>query len=169
MAIFDLVLLILLGGFVLFGLWFGFIHALGSLVGIAAGAFIAGHYYLGLASWGSFIWGDGDLGKVISFVIILIFVNRLVGLVFYFFDRMFEFVTFIPFLSGINRLAGGLLGFLEGAFTLGLVLFFIARYPINEWLTLQLQNSSITPWFVTMAKFLAPLLPELLRQLKSVI
>ncbi len=64
MALFDLILIIILGGFVLFGLWFGFIHTLGSLLGIVVGAFVAGHYYSGFADWGSFIWGGGDLGYV---------------------------------------------------------------------------------------------------------
>jgi uncharacterized membrane protein required for colicin V production len=169
MALFDVILLILLGGFVLFGLWFGFIHTLGSLLGIIAGAFIAGHYYSGFASWGSFIWGNGDIGYVVAFTLILIFVNRLVGLVFYFFDRVFEFLTIIPFLKSIDRLAGGFLGFLEGAFTLGLILFFLSRYPINDWLTIQLQASLTAPWLVGMAKFLAPLLPEILKQLKGII
>lgn len=169
MALFDLILLIILGGFVLFGFWFGFIHALGSLIGIVAGAFVAGHYYDSLAEWGQFIWGGGDIGYVLAFVIILILVNRLVGLAFYAVDRMFELIALLPFLNSINRLTGALLGFLEGAFTIGIILFFLARYPVNEWLTLQLQSSSIAPWFVGMAAFLAPLLPELLRQLKGVI
>ncbi len=169
MAIFDLILLIILGGFVLFGLWFGFIHTLGSLLGIIAGAFVAGHYYKGLADWGHFIWGGGDIGYVISFIVILIFVNRLVGLFFYFFDRAFEVISFIPFLKSINRLSGAFLGFLEGAFSIGLILFFLARYPVNDWLTAELQASWLAPWFIGMAKFLAPLLPELLRQLQSVI
>lgn len=169
MAIFDLVLLILLGGFVLFGLWFGFIHTLGSLLGIIAGAWVAGHYYTAVADWGAFMWGGGDWGKVIAFILILILVNRLVGLLFYILDRAFEFITIIPFLSSINRLAGAVLGFLEGAFTLGLILFFLARYPINDWFTGALQSSTIAPWLVGMAQVLAPLLPELLRQLQSVI
>jgi len=169
MALFDLILLILLGGFVLFGIWFGFIHTLGSLIGVIAGAFVAGHYYAALATWGVFIWGDGDLGKVIAFIIILLFVNRVVGLFFYIFDRIFEFMEIIPFLTSINRLAGGLLGFLEGAFTIGLILYFLGRYPVNEWLTSQLQGSQFAPWLVGMAKVLTPLLPELLQKLKSVI
>ncbi|MBI5621759.1 CvpA family protein [Candidatus Falkowbacteria bacterium] len=169
MPLFDLILVIILGGFVMFGFWFGFIHTLGSLLGIVAGAFVAGHYYQGLASWGSFIWGGGDLGYVIAFMIILIFVNRIVGLLFYVVDRIFEFLTIIPFLKTIDRLAGALLGFLEGAFTLGLVLFFLSRYPVNEWLSGQLVASTIAPWLVGMAQVLAPLLPEILRQLQGVI
>ena len=45
MPIFDLVLLIVLGGFVLYGLWFGLIQSVGSLVGIALAAVIAGQWY----------------------------------------------------------------------------------------------------------------------------
>ncbi|MFA5076561.1 MAG: CvpA family protein [Patescibacteria group bacterium] len=169
MGLFDLILLLLLFGFILFGIWFGFIHTLGSLIGIVLGAWVAGHYYDSVASWGIFIWGPGDWGKVIAFLLILILINRLVGLIFYIIDRIFEFFSIIPFLKSINRLVGGALGFLEGAFTLGLVLFFLARFPINEWLTTGLETSRVAPWLIGMAKFLIPLLPELLRQLQSVI
>jgi len=169
MITFDIVLLILLGGFVLFGLWFGFIHTLGSLIGIIAGAFIASHYYVGLADWGGFIWGKGDLGFVISFIIILIFINRLIGLIFYFFDRAFELISIIPFITSINRLSGAVLGFLEGSLTLGLILFFLSRYPVNEWMADQLSSSVAAPWLIGMAKVLAPLLPELLKQLHSIL
>ncbi len=119
--------------------------------------------------WGQFIWGTSDIGYVIAFIFILIFVNRIIGLVFYLFDRMFEFLTFIPFLKGIDKLAGAVLGFLEGAFTLGLILYFLSRYPIHDWLTMEMQASLVTPWLVTMAQALAPLLPEILKQLQSII
>jgi len=169
MALIDIILLVILGGFVLSGLWFGFIHTFGSLIGIIAGAWVAGNYFSVVADYGSFIWGDGDLGAVISFVLILVIVNRLVGLLFYFFDRIFDIISIIPFLTSINRLLGGLAGFLEGMFTIGLVLFFIARYPLGDWVTGQLVSSRLAGWFVDAASFLAPLLPAVLKQLQSVI
>lgn len=169
MALIDLLLLVILSGFVLFGLWFGFIHTIGSLVGIAAGAWIAGNYFDEVADWGSFIWGGGDSGAVISFLLILILVNRLVGLLFYFFDRVFDIVSVIPFLTSINRLLGAVVGFIEGLFTIGLVLFFVARFPMGEWLTTQLVSSNLAGWFIDVTSFLAPLLPAVLRQLQGVI
>ncbi len=169
MALIDLVFLVILGGFVLFGLWFGFIHAIGSLVGIAAGAWIAGNYFDEVAAWGKFIWGGGDVGAVISFLLILVLVNRLVGLLFYFFDRVFDIISIVPFLTSINRLLGGLVGFVEGMFTIGLVLFFVARYPMGEWVTGQLLTSGLASWFIDVTSFLAPLLPAVLRQIQGVI
>ncbi|KKS70702.1 MAG: hypothetical protein UV42_C0046G0001, partial [Candidatus Magasanikbacteria bacterium GW2011_GWE2_42_7] len=51
MGLFDIVLLIIIAGFAMFGIWFGFIHTLGSLLGTAVGAFVATRYYLWLATW----------------------------------------------------------------------------------------------------------------------
>ena len=45
MSTFDIVLLVIIGGFGLFGLWFGIVHTLGSLLGTALGIFLASHYY----------------------------------------------------------------------------------------------------------------------------
>ena len=46
MIIFDAILLIILAGFVFYGLFFGLIKTLGSLAGVIVGAFIASHFYL---------------------------------------------------------------------------------------------------------------------------
>ncbi len=169
MPIIDVILLIILGGFVLFGLWFGFIHTLGSLLGVLLGAWLAGRWYDNVAEWGQFLWGNGDIGYVISFILILILVNRVVGLIFYFFDRVFEVVAWLPFLNGINRLTGAVLGFIEGTFSIGLVLFFLARYPINQWISDQLIGSTLAHWFIGITQFIAPLLPAIVRQLEAVI
>jgi len=167
MAFFDLILLLILAGFVIFGIWFGLIHTLGSLVGVVAGAYLAGQYYTTVASWGAFIWGDGNGGNVIAFMIILVLVNRLVGLLFYVLDRAFEFIAVIPFLKSINRLAGGIFGLVEGAITIGLVIFMLARYPIGGWLADQLAASTVASRLVNFINFLTPLLPEALNTVKT--
>lgn len=169
MALIDVVLLIMLGGFILAGFWFGAIHTFGSLVGTIVGAWVAGNYYAPFAEWGRFIWRDGDVGYILAFAIILIVVNRLVGLGFYLLDRLFAIISIIPFLSSINRLLGIGFGFLEGVFTIGLVLFFIDRYPVNDWLANQLMTAELVPWFISTTQFVAPILPSFLRQLQTVI
>ncbi len=169
MVLIDVILLIILGGFILGGFWFGAIHTLGSLVGVIVGAWVAGNYYAAVASWGQFMWGTSDLAYILAFIIILVAVNRLVGLLFYFLDRLFEIISIIPFLTSINRLLGGGFGFFEGMFTVGLVLFFVSRYPLNDWLTNQLLTSQVAPWFISTTQFLAPILPTFLRQLQTVI
>jgi len=123
MTLFDLILLLILGGFVAYGLWFGLVHTLGVLVGTIAGAFLAARWYDDVASWLGFLFGGREnLAKVICFLILFIIINRLVGLIFWLVDKIFSFLKIIPFLSTINRLLGAVFGFLEGVLVLGLTL-----------------------------------------------
>ncbi len=167
MAILDIALLAIVGGFVLGGIWLGFIHTLGSLVGVAAGAYVASQYYQPIADWGGFIWGEGNIGKAVTFLLVLTLVSRLIGLGFYLLDRAFEFISVIPFLKSINRLAGGLLGLLEGGLVVGLLIYFLAIYPINDWLAQQLAVSQVASWLVEMAQVIMPFVPEVINKVQT--
>lgn len=169
MILLDIILLIILGGFVLFGLWFGLIHTLGALLGTVVGALIAGHYYLPFADWLGNFFGHTNTVKIISFIIIFVIANRLIGLIFYIIDKIFKIFSILPFLKTINRLAGAILGFLEGILIIGVSLYVASRYPLGDWFNNALTNSSVAHWLITVAKIITPLLPEVIRQLKSVI
>jgi uncharacterized membrane protein required for colicin V production len=169
MTIFDVILLIILGGFVMFGLWFGLIHTLGAIVGTFAGAFFAGLWYDFLGRWLESLFGHPNLMKIIAFIFIFIVMNRLIGFGFYILDKIFQFVSIIPFLKTINRILGGILGFFEGVLVIGLSLFIIARFPVSDWFTVVLKASTLTPWFIKVSGVLQLMLPEILRQIQSVI
>jgi len=169
MTIFDVILLLILFGFIMFGIWFGLIHTFGAIVGTFAGAFFAGLWYNQLAYWLESLFGYPNLMKIFAFVFIFLLVNRLIGFGFYVLDRLFNFLKVVPFLKTINRLLGGILGFFEGLLVIGLSLFIIARFPVSDWFTGVLQVSNLAPWFINMTKVLQLMLPELLKQLQSVI
>ena len=169
MTIFDVILLLILGGFVMFGLWFGLIHTLGSVFGAFAGAFFAGLWYEPLGKWLESIFGNPNLMRIFAFIFIFIIVNRLLGFAFYVLDKIFNFLTIIPFLKTINRLLGGVLGFFEGVLVIGLSLFVVARFPLSDWFTAVLKASTLSSWFVNISGILQLMLPELLKQLHSVI
>src|SRR3989339_1763645 len=96
----DIILLIILGGFVLYGLWFGLIQTLGGLVGVIVGSLLASRMYIPIAAWITDIFGVGEnLSKVIAFIIIFVIIQRLVGFIFYLVDRIFKFISIIPFLK----------------------------------------------------------------------
>ena len=171
MIIFDVILLIILAGFVFYGLFFGLIKTLGSLVGVIAGAFVASHFYLTAFNFSeNLFFGYNNLGKVISFIVLFTLVNRLVCLIFSILDKTFHFISIIPFLKTINRLAGAIFGFIEGCLVLGLILYVVARYSFIEslfggWIS----NSEMAPFLVKFANVLLPLLPEMLKRLKSLV
>ncbi len=167
MSFVDIILLIILGGFVLFGFWFGIIHTLGALIGTIAGAYLAGHNFAAVAGFvQSYIGGSLAVWKVIAFILIFTIVNRLVGFVFYILDKLFHLLTVIPFLKTINRLAGAILGLIEGALVIGLTLHIAGVVPLSSWFADRvLEPSSIARYMLGVARVLLPLLPEAFRVL----
>jgi len=170
MELFDIILLIILGGFTIFGLWFGFFHTLGSFLGTIVGAYLASRYYEPMADWLVSLtgWGENST-RVIMFIIAFFVINRLVGLVFWFIDKAFKIVTKLPFIKSLNRFFGMLLGFAEGVLTIGLIILFIERYPLSEKLMGMLATSVVAPYTAVVAEILWPLLPDAFQMLQSTV
>ncbi len=171
MSIFDTILIVILSGFVFYGLFFGLIRTLGALIGAIIGAWVASHYYLSLFELiqGAFL-GLDNFGRILSFLIVFSFTQKVVGLAFSLIDKTFNLLSIIPFLKTFNRLGGAILGFLEGSLVIGLFLFLIARYSfINHFLGDALVNSKLAAFFLKFVNIIFPLLPEILKQLKSII
>jgi membrane protein required for colicin V production len=171
LPIIDVVLIIFLAGFVFYGLFFGLIKMVGYLAGLVVGAWVASHYYLiafDYLKW--MFFGHDNVGKVISFIIVLILVSRLVGFLFVVVEKIFNVLAVIPFIKGINRLAGAVFGFVEGLFTLGLILYVASRYAVmGTYVASQMANSKLSPTLVNLTNILSPMFPETLRLLQSVI
>jgi len=170
MSLFDIILLIIIGGFAMFGFWFGLIHTLGSLLGTVFGAYLASRYYEPMADWLMNItgWG-GNVTKVIMFIIAFLIINRLVGFAFWIVDKMTSFFTSLPFISSLNRFLGLILGLFEGLVTVGLIIYFIERYPVSEKLMEWIAMSAVAPYTTSVAAILLPLLPEALKMMKSTV
>lgn len=165
-GILDLILLLILFLFIAFGFVLGLIQTIGSLVGLVVGAWLAGLYYQPFAGWiQTLLPGHGGLANIIAFMLIFTIVNRLVGLLFYVLNKIFNIISIIPFTKSINRLLGALLGCLEGSLFIGISLLFIGHYSFSQWFSGILSASPLAGWFMSMAGFITPLLPATLRQL----
>ena len=168
MSITDIILLIIIGGFALGGLYFGFVHTLGSLIGTLLGVYLASRYFDILAGWLSgFLPWNGNGIKVIVFVLAFLIINRLVGFVFWFLEKFIGFITRLPFIRSINGLLGFLLGIAEGIITIGVVVYIIERFPLSTAIMRHLAASRVAPYALSIASILIPLVPEGIRILKS--
>ena len=166
LTILDVVLLLLLASFVISGFKFGFVHALGSLVGVAVGAYIASHYSDQIAIWIAQHVGGFDireLGKWVSFLLIFFVTTRIAGLLFWFVEKTFGVLIHLPFLHSFNSLLGGVIGFFEGALVIGLSLTYAKFLPVPQFAA-AVKASQIAPWFIKVSHLLIPLLPEALRK-----
>lgn len=169
MPFIDVILVVILSGFVFYGLFFGLIRTLGAFLGLLAAAFIASRLFLPVSLWiNSFFFGYANLGKILVFLILFSLINRLVGFLFYLLDRAFNLISIIPFLKTFNRLGGVILGFLTGSLCIGLFIYVISRYSlIDHWFGNWLAQSELAPFFLKFTNLLLPFLPEVLKKMRS--
>jgi uncharacterized membrane protein required for colicin V production len=158
-SLMDIILLVVLGLFTLAGLYFGFFHTLGSLVGAIFSIFATGYAMPYVSAWlGAWIPLSPPF-QVVLFVVLFLIISRLVGFAFWILDETIGIVTRLPFISSINHLLGGFFGFVEGVIALGVLIYVINTYIPSGAFTTALAGSPIAGWVVTMTGWLTPLLP----------
>jgi len=106
----------------------------------------------------------------VAFILIFILINKIIGLIFYLIGKAFNLISIIPFLKSINRLAGLILGLIEGVLVMGLVIYAVAKFaPALPWLSDGLNKSIIAHYLVVVVAFLSTwFLPEAVIRIKSV-
>ena len=170
MILLDLILVLIIFFFTVSGFWFGLIMTLGSLVGTVAGVLVAGQYFeafaaklIGLAM------GNAGVAKVFAFVLIFLLVSRLVGLIFWVINKIFNLIAIIPFLKSLNRIGGGVLGFAEGVVFLGIALVIAAKYVTVPWFVDAILASKVAAWLMKYGNILVPLLPKSTLEAKGIL
>lgn len=113
--------------------------------------------------------GSESLSNVVAFIIIFILCNHLVGLVFWFLAKTFQFIKLVPFFGIINRLGGAVLGFIEGLFVLGIILSVIDLFLRNPNLAEQISRSQLAQLMLGAARILNFILPSAFNGLENLI
>lgn len=156
---FDLILILIVFSFVLFGLWFGLIHAIGGLLGTLVGAVVAVKYYKR--------WGATNLAQVISFIVLFTLGSRITGFIFYGLEKLLKVANILPGIKSINRLAGGILGLAEGVIVIGVALLFATKFPL-PWLITAVGRSEMAQFLIGVGSTVLPLFPQVLKQVQEV-
>lgn len=164
MTFFDLILILILFGFIWFGFWNGLIRTLGGIIGIILSIFIASRWYEVLAlKILPFLGENLSLARLLSFLIIFAVVQFIVICLLKIINKVFN----LPILKTLNRLAGAVFGLIEGGLILGLVLYFSTKFFLGgSWLDI-INDSNIARPLVGFGKILLPFIPEVLKQIKS--
>lgn len=167
MTLFDLILFTIFCGFVFYGLFFGLVRALGSLIAVVIAVFAAAHFYLFIAQFlGNFFPMSGFWNLIIFFSIFII-VNRLISLLVSLADKAFNIISIIPFLKSINRLAGAAFGIVEGLFVILIIFYIINTSFLDSWLGNMAAASKFTPYLNFMIKLFKVFFPNLFEKLLS--
>lgn len=166
MFLVDVLLVVIVGLFVLFGLFFGLVHTLGSLIGTILGVVLSTRLIDPAFERFGFLFGGGGVAKVVLFIIIFLLVSRLIGLLFWVAERLLGVFAMIPFAKSINRLLGAVFGFIEGVVVVGVVLFFALQYLPDDAVKAALEQSMVADFLLATIAALQVLFPESVRVLK---
>ena len=159
----DIIILIIIALFVYKGIRLGLIEAVGGIIGLFVGAYMAGLYFDEAAEMlVNLLFGSETLASIVGFLLVFIIVNRAIALIFWLIDKVFNIIAIIPFLKTFNRLLGGLFGLLEALIFIGIIVFFLNLLPFTGGLQTSIENSRFAPAMETVGKIADPFLPDTL-------
>ncbi len=166
MGLFDLILLLILFGFVWFGLWHGLIRTISGIVAFVLSLVIASRWYEFLALKILPLLKDNFiLSRILSFLLIFFIAQAIIFFIFRGLNKVFDF----SILKVFNRLAGALFGLAEGGLILGFILYFSEKLPLGiAWSNL-LETSSVAGALIRFSNILLPLLPNAIKEVQSFI
>lgn len=166
MFLVDIVLLVIIGLFVLFGFLFGLVHTLGSLVGSVLGTVVASRLIEPAFERFGGLLGGGAIGKIVLFIIIFILISRVIGILFWVIEKALGIFSMVPFAKTFNRLLGAAFGLLEGVIVVGVVLFFALQYLPDASVKAALEESSVATLLIAVTAAIQVMFPEGTKLLK---
>ena len=170
MSWFDILILVIAGGYVWGGFWAGLIQSIGGVIGLFLGVIIASRTYESVGNFINPVFGGHEItGYIFAFLLVFMLVTRLVGLAFYFINKMFKFIAIVPGLKLLNNIGGAIFGFIEGALFIGLTLQFISHLPISNNFAELIANSALAGYCLTVAVWLVPLFPGVLKSAENMV
>jgi len=170
MSFIDIIILVGLAMFVWKGVRLGLIEAIGGIIGLFVGAYMAGLYYDEAAAMlKGLLLGSETLATILGFLLVFIVVNRAIAIIFWIVDKIFHIVAIIPGLKSLNRLLGGLFGLLEGLLFIGIVVYVLSFFPLTDGLAKSVDNSRFSGVMETVGKISDPFLPDNLKNWTSLL
>jgi len=166
----DIILLVITALFVGIGFWRGFLYSIVSFIGMILGIFLASRYYSPVSDWlvEHFEWAE-NLSRVVVFIVAFLLINQVVAVLFWVLKKLSRWFNRIPFLGFVNRIFGGVFGFLQAVLVIGFSLYFIERFPLGENFMQMLASSTIAPYTTKVATYLLPLLPDAIKAVKTTV
>lgn len=161
----DVTLLLAMFSYIWGGFAAGLIQSIGGVIGLLVGSFVASRWYEGVAPNLTPIVGGNELvGKIAAFIVIFFVATRVIALLFWFVNKLFNLIAIVPGLKLLNKFGGAVFGFLEGALFLGLTLQFVNRLPLPANWVGSLDASFMVPFLLGISGWLVPFLPKVLKE-----
>lgn len=166
----DLILILVIAGYIWGGWQGGLIQAVGGVVGLLLGSILASRLYIPFSSSLLPVFNGNEIvAKVVAFLVLFFVFIRIIAVIFWILNKFFHFFAMAPGLKFANKVGGAAVGFLEGALFLGLVLQFSVRLPLMVQTAEAIQKSRLASLFLAVSGWLVPFWPTALKESQKVI
>lgn len=160
MVLIDIIILIIVIGFVFLGLAMGLAKMIGSILGTIIGLFVAATFSPAVFEAYGHLLGGGVFAEIGVFIILFIIASKLIGVLLWIVGKLFDIFAWIPLAGMFNRLLGGLLGFFEAAIAICGILYFATQHISAEILLPILESSAISQLLIAAASAVSVFGPE---------
>ncbi len=151
MGLVDILILVILCGFLIKGILRGLLREVCSLLGLVLGGVFAFSLHLPLAQWAQDSFGvPGPVAVWGGFLVIFLAVVMVFAVLGFVLHRFVKMV----FLGGVNRLAGALFGVLQAVVLLAVVIMAAGSGPAPAFAKEAVAASHLAPPFVTLGQTL---------------
>lgn len=152
----NVILILLLLGFIGTGWKDGAIQTLGRVVGAVIGFLVARSWSIGLAALFEIVLPSG-WARLAAFLVVFLFITRIVGFIFKLADGAFKILSFIPFVKPLNSLLGAIVGIVEGFVVLGGSIWIVQNFTLLPFLAKLLASSVVARGILAVFEFLLKL------------
>jgi membrane protein required for colicin V production len=151
---FDIALLAMIVIFTVFGLYWGLIRQVLSLVGIVVGIVLAGRYGELVAGWLTSFVASEQVASALGFIAVMIFISSLASLA----ASFLRIFAGLLFLGWLDHLLGALLGFVQAVIAGSAITIAMVVFPDPAWQNM-LTGSRFATIFIQTGSLLTQLLP----------
>jgi len=162
--IIDLILILIIVGFVLGGYKKGLVQSLGSLFGFILTILIMARLY----PWLMIHFNDDFWTKVLVFVFALIIISILIAIGIWIIEKIFNAFSFIPGTKALNKVLGSAIGLISGLLMTSFIVWMLLKLSIDAtWLGTQMQQSFLAKPLLLIAYIWIPFVPKVYRDVKN--
>ncbi|WP_291322118.1 CvpA family protein [Desulfonatronospira sp.] len=154
----DIFFVIVLGFFLFRGVYRGLILEIASIAGLIAGFLAANRFYMDVYPWLYDILENQTWAQIISYLSIFLATMAVVALLAFFLRRLLRLVM----LGWLDRLGGGLLGFVKAGLICSIALLLLTVFLPSEHSLIV--ESMIAPYLIALSDSLASYLPQDLKE-----
>lgn len=147
LTITDIILIAITIGFIASGYRRGFVMSMALVLGAVGGFAVAHSYSSSLGKAIAVVMPKYQgLAQLIAFFILFLVVARVLTYLLVWLARLLKIVTSLPLIAWLNRVLGGILGFVESVIVIGSTIYILVTLNLHPAIVTAIATSKVAGW-----------------------